>query len=775
MNAISLWREADYLATSNFDYYALRYKENDHNHNGPRAYMTSLAPTLVALMIRSGGDRETSLLLNHLMSIGFATLLVVAIIELLRPSFGTTIAALAAAAVVTMPLVTVQIDIVGMDLMMASATLVCLAALVRGRWWLATLAACGAYALKATGAIATVTVIAFVALNLWAGWSTMPRRERRSAIAVVLVGLLIFCAEVYLVRWGGTMAALLENISEDRDGPLLQLIKIPAFSATLTAVLLTSLALASWALVRSLFTTRPDHEDIGRTARWRKSLRPLLERWRVPFVVGVATVGMLISLTRVETIPRYLTLLAALAMPLLASILSLLGMRRGIIAGILAIICVGNLLGFDSLLHPYRDDPRLVYLYETSTDYRATLRAEEKIFRRLASDYPTSVVVAPPPPSLYLARPNMGYVTKPMRGFDVVGTEIPGWGNYYDLLRERPIGALYVYTGVVPSAEATRVPPPAEADEVLFAVEGPTPLIVYRKRWTTMPPPDREVAEFLASWDGSDSLANRFKVLTLAGLDDLARKELDDRLKTAEVPAPLYATAAGILLVEGRYEEALELCQEGIEACPDSGTLHSLLGSIYLQQGDTEQATVAYGRATQCDPELAEAHAQLGRIALAGGDLDQAEQRLRRAIELRPDAAEWHFFLGNVLLSRREPSGAIAAFENAVAHAPDFLPALNGLAWLLASHPDRSVRDGKRALELSRRLCELTEYNDPTALDTLAAALAETGQFSSAIQYAEQALAHARSIGNAQQAGQISQRLQAYRSALAREPSRNRS
>jgi len=103
------------------------------------------------------------------MSIGFATLLVVAIIELLRPSFGTTIAALAAAAVVTMPLVTVQIDIVGMDLMMASATLVCLAALVRGRWWLATLAACGAYALKATGAIATVTVIAFVALSVAVG------------------------------------------------------------------------------------------------------------------------------------------------------------------------------------------------------------------------------------------------------------------------------------------------------------------------------------------------------------------------------------------------------------------------------------------------------------------------------------------------------------------------------------------------------------------------------------------------------------------------------
>jgi tetratricopeptide (TPR) repeat protein len=76
---------------------------------------------------------------------------------------------------------------------------------------------------------------------------------------------------------------------------------------------------------------------------------------------------------------------------------------------------------------------------------------------------------------------------------------------------------------------------------------------------------------------------------------------------------------------------------------------------------------------------------------------------------------------------------------------------LNDLAWLLATHPDAAVRDGKAAVELvERALAAKNAGINPTLLSTAAAAYAETGRFDTAINKAEQALALARASGNEQ-------------------------
>jgi tetratricopeptide (TPR) repeat protein len=135
---------------------------------------------------------------------------------------------------------------------------------------------------------------------------------------------------------------------------------------------------------------------------------------------------------------------------------------------------------------------------------------------------------------------------------------------------------------------------------------------------------------------------------------------------------------------------------------------------------------------------------------------------------IKLDSENWlaYSMRGDTLLGLREYSRAVADFEKALELSPKDNPErsgiLNNLSWTLSTSHEADVRNGKRALEMGLQACELTEYQKPHILSTLAAAYAELGQFDKAVEWAEKAVNLGEET-SATQLDQLKEELESYR------------
>ncbi len=94
---------------------------------------------------------------------------------------------------------------------------------------------------------------------------------------------------------------------------------------------------------------------------------------------------------------------------------------------------------------------------------------------------------------------------------------------------------------------------------------------------------------------------------------------------------------------------------------------------------------------------------------------------------------------------------------------PSNLPARNYLAGMLATHADPEIRNPEQAIRVAEKLVEETGRQVPMFLDTLAAAHASAGDFTRAMEIAQEAIDIASAAGASEMADGISTRLQLYR------------
>lgn len=194
----------------------------------------------------------------------------------------------------------------------------------------------------------------------------------------------------------------------------------------------------------------------------------------------------------------------------------------------------------------------------------------------------------------------------------------------------------------------------------------------------------------------------------------------------------------------------------------------------YLNVADVvpyDQAIEHFTAMIRRDPQSSSAYHDRAWAWNARGEHDIAIGDFTEAIRLGGQAPSY-IGRGRAWYDKGDLDRAIADYNEAIRLDPNDAWALNSLAWLLATGPEDGVRNGERAVELATAACELTDWKASNHLDTLAAAYAEAGEFSEAVEWQTKALEFARADEGNEDVSDLEARLELYQAGMPyREPS----
>ena len=140
--------------------------------------------------------------------------------------------------------------------------------------------------------------------------------------------------------------------------------------------------------------------------------------------------------------------------------------------------------------------------------------------------------------------------------------------------------------------------------------------------------------------------------------DDAVRLEPDN-------PIARYYMAT-VFTYQGRYAEALEQYQRGIEVDPNDPNLHIGLAYNYYGTGSIPDALLSFEDAIAADADNAEAFDGRAYMYLQLGDAPLAEQNALEATRLNPNMARAQGRLGEAYFRQNNYAEAIEALEKAV-------------------------------------------------------------------------------------------------------------
>ncbi len=256
----------------------------------------------------------------------------------------------------------------------------------------------------------------------------------------------------------------------------------------------------------------------------------------------------------------------------------------------------------------------------------------------------------------------------------------------------------------------------------------------------------REALRIDPAYVGAHS--NLGNVLAGQGWADEAIAQYREALQLDPTYAVAHNNLGNSLAGQGKADEAIAQYREALRIDPTYVDAHFDLGNALFRQGRVEEALAEYREALRINPTYAAAHYNLGLALFRRGKSEEAIAQYREALRINPSDADAHTDLGNALLQQGRTGEAIEEMQKAIDIQPAVAVHQNNLAWILATARQASLRDAPKAIQLAMKAVQISGGNNPAILRTLAVAYAGMGDFSNAVQTAQNALHLAEAQSN---------------------------
>lgn len=226
-----------------------------------------------------------------------------------------------------------------------------------------------------------------------------------------------------------------------------------------------------------------------------------------------------------------------------------------------------------------------------------------------------------------------------------------------------------------------------------------------------------------------------------------AKKDFDKAIADYTESLRINPKSANTLTTRGlawrnqkEWDKAIDDYTEAVRLEPNYAIAWHGRALAWNAKKEYDKAIDDFDKAIKLDPKYAVAFNDRGLAWVAKKDYAKGIKDYDEAIRLNSKSA---VIFTNRAFARKltkDYAKAIADNEAAIRLDPKYARAYTNLGWILATCPDDQHRNGKRAVEVATRACQLSNFKDPVHLDVLAAAYAEAGQFDQAVRYEMQAL-----------------------------------
>jgi tetratricopeptide (TPR) repeat protein len=215
---------------------------------------------------------------------------------------------------------------------------------------------------------------------------------------------------------------------------------------------------------------------------------------------------------------------------------------------------------------------------------------------------------------------------------------------------------------------------------------------------------------------------------------------LSEVLHTHTNDVSAYELRARAYLATGNLDKAVTDLTEVIGLDSKNASAYLNRGNIYRLWGELDKAKSDFNVCLRLNPTNDYAYKLRAATYNAQGEFDKGILDCNTGLRLNPNDADGLTERALAYFHKAKFNEAISDLNAAIQLQPTNSKPYNDLGWLRATCPVGALRDGKQAVELSTRACELSNWKDWRCVDSLAAAFAERGDFKRAAQYENQAM-----------------------------------